>query len=204
MGSEMCIRDSSGISLTWAHGNKIIQQHVKPNELTPNQTKPKHIHSHDKRFLFLGETTDCSFLTPGHLFKGVPSHCADACRLRVEELLHEHTGLLKVRGQYRSHDVGSFSHTQALRNSHSGNHYVTRITVWFLEPQTLASSHECCPIAISWPLRKMQLPGLSWDVCSNRNVPYFLEAYEDPRGPRVGRPIPVSYTHLTLPTTPYV
>ena len=158
-----------------------------------------------REFLFLGETTDCSFLTPGYLFKGVPSLCADACRWRVEELLHEHTGLLKVRGQYRSHDVGSFSHTQALRNSHSGNHYVTRITVWFLEPQTLASSHEYCPIAISWPLRKMQLPGLSWDVCSNRNVPYFLEAYEDPRGPRVGRPILtghvswMTFSHLCYP-----
>ena len=58
-----------------------------------------------------------------------------------------------------------------------------------MEPQAPVSFHESCPIATSWLLRKMQLPGHSRDACHNRNIPYFLEAYEDPRGPRVGRPI---------------
>ena len=66
---------------------------------------------------------------------------------------------------------------------------MTQVRVWSLEPWAPVSSHEHFPIAISRLLTKMRLLGHSRDACSNRNVPYFLEAYEDPRGPRVERPI---------------
>ena len=58
---SLCL-SSSGISLMWAHGNKTIQHHVKPNQMKlnetkpnqtkPNQTKPKHIHCRVERISF--------------------------------------------------------------------------------------------------------------------------------------------------------
>ena len=70
------------------------QYNTMPNENKPNQALPYLYSENFFFFLFLfffGKTTDCSFLTPEHLLKGVPFLCADACRWRVEELLYEHT-----------------------------------------------------------------------------------------------------------------
>ena len=66
---------------------------------------------------------------------------------------------------------------------------------------TLVANEDICPICKS----KLTLISKNMRKCSESKCYYVRQTFENKRKPELVKvEVPVSYTHLTLPTTPYV